>query len=270
MTTETSVLSKGMKQPLAIHALLIYIFVFTGYIILSSLTDFISKKHVIQLIWMIIPSVGLILLPVLIYSYLKRFNIKETFHIRMPRFSVYLVSIMVIISGLTIITLINTLLTPFFKPYETPIKDLEQHLLSLADYNIYWLFFSTTLLPAICEESLFRGFILRGFVNSIGKTRALIITALLFGIMHFLLPRIVITTLIGILFGVLLILTDSIIIPITGHFINNAVAILILVKSKGTVSDSSISAGFPLFIIVLAVLLFICGIYWLVRNKSLE
>lgn len=259
MTTETPVLSNVLKQPRAVHSFRIYIIVFTAYIILSSLMELLPDKPEIQLIVMFIPPVGLIILPVFIYSYLKRFNIKETFYLRIPRLSVYLMSILVIISGLIIVGAINSLLTPLFKPYELPIKELEQHFVLLANYNIYWLLLGTTLTPAICEELLFRGFILRGFINSVGKTKALIITALLFGIMHFILPRIIMTALLGMLFGVLLILTNSIIIPITGHFINNAMAILILLKHK--------EAEIPIYIIIIAIPIFVGGLYWLVRNK---
>jgi len=268
MTTESSVLSNGMKQPLAVHSFLIYIIVFAGYIVLSLLSDYVSQKPVMQLIWLITPSMGLILLPVLIFTYLKGFNLKETFHIKIPRFKVYLVSIMIIVSGLIIIGAINGLLTPLFKPYESPLKNLEIQLLSLADYNIWWLLLGTTLIPAICEELLFRGFILRGFMNSVGRTQAIIITALLFGSMHFLIPRIFITALIVILFGILLILTDSIIIPITGHFINNLAAMLILLKSRGVNPDSADMTVFPFYIIVIAAGFFTIGIYWLIRNKQ--
>lgn len=256
-----------MNQPTAVHSFVIYLLAFVSYIIVSSLIELQPNSQAIYLCGMSIIHVTIIFLPPLIYSYVKHFSIKETFHLRIPPLPVFFVSFLVIISGIIIIAEVNSLLAPLFKPYEAPIKEMEKQLFSLADYNRTWFLFSATFVPAICEEFLFRGFILSGLMNTAGKTRAVILSAILFGIMHFLLPRIVMVTLIGILFGVLLILTRSIIIPIIAHFINNAIVLLLMLDSQ----DKDYSQEFSdssLIIPVLSIIIFIVGVHWLIKHNK--
>jgi len=54
------------------------------------------------------------------------------------------------------------------------------------------------LTPAICEEALFRGAILRGFAAGLPRIMAAVITGLLFGLFHLDLWRLLPTALLGI------------------------------------------------------------------------
>ena len=84
------------------------------------------------------------------------------------------------------------------------------------------------LLPAIGEELLFRGVILR-LINNITKNPhwAVIISALLFSAFHLqfygFLPRFTL----GLVLGYLFIITNNLWVPIFIHFINNAAAVIV-------------------------------------------
>jgi len=91
------------------------------------------------------------------------------------------------------------------------------------------------LLPAIGEEFLFRGVLLKLFRDwTKNKHAAILISAFLFSAVHFqfygFLPRF----LLGALFGYLFVWSKNIWIPVTVHFINNGLAVVLYYFTKGS------------------------------------
>lgn len=78
------------------------------------------------------------------------------------------------------------------------------------------------LTPAICEESLFRGPILRGLRTRAGPAATVALTGLLFGVFHIELSRILPTSLLGILLSLIALESGSILPAMLAHFLNNA------------------------------------------------
>lgn len=85
---------------------------------------------------------------------------------------------------------------------------------------------TVAITPAICEELFFRGFVQKSFEFKLKPFLAIFLTALFFGIYHFnpygLLPLIVI----GMYLGFAVYLTDSIIVSMALHFLNNFISIM--------------------------------------------
>lgn len=79
---------------------------------------------------------------------------------------------------------------------------------------------SACILPAICEETLHRGLILKGSY-SLGITRALILSSLLFGLMHLNINQFFYATILGFIIGVVAVTSKNIIPAMIIHFINN-------------------------------------------------
>jgi len=81
------------------------------------------------------------------------------------------------------------------------------------------------VVPALCEETFFRGFVQRSFEFNLKPWKAALITAIFFGIYHFnpygLLPLISL----GFFFGFAAYKSQSIFIPMILHFLNNFIAI---------------------------------------------
>lgn len=76
----------------------------------------------------------------------------------------------------------------------------------------------------ICEEILFRGFILRAY-EKLGMWPGIMITALLFSILHLNIQNILAPFFLGIILGYVVYKTNSILAGIIGHFINNAISV---------------------------------------------
>ncbi len=97
------------------------------------------------------------------------------------------------------------------------------------------------LIPAICEEFAFRGFILSGLEHEHRTRSAILLSALMFGFLHVLLSlfqQLFNATLLGLVLGLLAVRSRSIIPGIVFHFINNALAVAL-----GSIVHASWAAG---------------------------
>jgi membrane protease YdiL (CAAX protease family) len=122
------------------------------------------------------------------------------------------------------------------------------------------------LTPAICEEALFRGPILRGLRARIGPVAAVALTGLLFGVFHLELSRILPTALLGVLLSLVALASGSILPAMLAHFLNNATLIGLAyfrVDEKVAEVGSTVSA----LIFIAAVLLTGLGLF-LTRGSS--
>jgi sodium transport system permease protein len=85
------------------------------------------------------------------------------------------------------------------------------------------------LVPAVCEEFAFRGYILSGLERAYRPRTAILFSALLFGFLHVLLSlfqQLFNATLLGIVLGLLAWRSGSLLPGIVFHFVNNGVAVL--------------------------------------------
>jgi membrane protease YdiL (CAAX protease family) len=135
--------------------------------------------------------------------------------------------------------------------------------------------FMIAIIPALGEEFLFRGVIQRIFTEWFKNHHlAILISAVLFSIMHFqflgFLPRMVL----GVGFGYMFVWSGSIWIPVLAHFINNAVAVVFVylysdgiirydLDMVGSTSETLIYTGFS----TLAIAVMLTAIYYHERRR---
>lgn len=94
---------------------------------------------------------------------------------------------------------------------------------SQSDYSVLSFFLSlifVCILPAICEETTHRGLLLNGMKKH-GAIRAIVLTGLLFGFMHFNIVQFGYAFLVGMLLCLVTLLSHSIIPAMIIHFVNN-------------------------------------------------
>ena len=94
-------------------------------------------------------------------------------------------------------------------------------------YPIYMLLINlifTAVLPAVCEETVHRGMLQKSQSN-LGSVKAVVITALLFGLLHLNIEQFFYATIIGLFVGYLAVICDSIYPAIIIHFMNNALSV---------------------------------------------
>lgn len=111
-------------------------------------------------------------------------------------------------------------------PISPQVKEMFQGMLKEAP-NLGVFIVLLALLPAICEELAFRGFILSGLRHLGRKWRAIVLSALIFGITHSLFQQSLIAFFVGIIIAFVAVQTGSIVPGMVFHFTHNALMLTI-------------------------------------------
>ena len=92
--------------------------------------------------------------------------------------------------------------------------------------------FFVAVLPGIFEEVMHRGVLLRGYSKEIGIRRALIISSILFGLMHLNVGQVFYASVMGFLMGVVAIASGSIVPAMLVHFVNNGINVYLVYAAQ--------------------------------------
>ncbi|MCC5927440.1 MAG: CPBP family intramembrane metalloprotease [Bacteroidetes bacterium] len=116
---------------------------------------------------------------------------------------------------------------PFSESYlnfeQSQMDMIENYLRS--DHVFLFTLFHVAVVPAICEEILFRGYVLRNFEKSMIPIVAIVLSGLLFGLYHIRLSQLLPLAVLGMLLAWMTLKTGSIWPAIAAHFANNASAV---------------------------------------------
>ncbi len=108
---------------------------------------------------------------------------------------------------------------------DTGMSDYYGDMLSSEEANTAGIILSVIILPALCEEFLFRGVLLAEY-RAYGSVNAILITALFFSMMHFSFDNFIIYFFAGIVLGFAASVTRSLTASVIIHAAANAMAIL--------------------------------------------
>lgn len=122
---------------------------------------------------------------------------------------------------------------------EPAIGGLSSAFVEAALREPYLAVLGLALVPAVCEEILFRGVVLGGFARSLGKGWAVVLSAILFAVAHLDLPAVPSRLLLGLVLGLAVLQTGSLVPAVVLHAANNAVALAL----AAYVAPSLASAG---------------------------
>ena len=118
-----------------------------------------------------------------------------------------------------------------FSGYKTPFYFGE---VVEGDYSIGSFFINVLLvavLPALCEEFLHRGLLLQG-TKHMGFTKAIIISSICFGLIHFNIAQAGYAIVLGIVMGFASVVAKNIWVPVIMHFMNNLIAVYLEFASE--------------------------------------
>jgi len=169
-------------------------------------------------------QVFILALPLIAAFYLKA-DFKKTFKLKLPSIKDVIGTLILWIGTFILANLVGNILLYLFPENEEVVTQLN---VVLKGDNLWITLLVVALLPAICEELFFRGFIFSSLENSIKARNAVILAGLMFALYHINFIRIVPTFILGAAFAFAVYRTGSIFVSIIMHFINNAVAALSL------------------------------------------
>lgn len=136
---------------------------------------------------------------------------------------------------------------PFTESYlnfeQAQLDMIENYLRS--DHIFLFTLFHVAVVPSVCEEILFRGYVLRNFQKSMLPILAIILSGLLFGLYHIRLTQLIPLSVLGMLLAWMTIRTGSIWPAVSAHFANNASAVTLATYFPELAFDESMQGELP-------------------------
>lgn len=184
------------------------------------LTD-VNNLVTVQLIYLI-ATVGF---PAVMMAVLLTSNPLKSLKLKLPCWQMLATAIILPFSLQPLAMQLLTWLDPYFPPIPAGAEELMKAM-STDQVPLWFTFATFAIAPAVCEELAFRGFILSGLQQSRHKWLPIVISAILFGVIHMIPKQQFNASLLGLVLGLLAVRSQSLIPCITFHLIFNGTQVL--------------------------------------------
>lgn len=205
-------------------------------------------------------------------------TLRERLHFNKVKPSTLLYALIFTWLSMPLTTLINAISMLFV---DNTLMQLSGQVLNVA-FPV--MLFFMAVVPALCEETLFRGIVYGGYRKSGNKFAAVLVSGLLFGIMHMNLNQAMYAFAIGVLLALLFEATDSIFTTMLFHFVYNAQSCCLMFFMEELVpgiysdpamletatSEAEMYSMIAAYIIIAAIFtpLAICMLYKIAKNEN--
>lgn len=156
---------------------------------------------------------------------------------------------------------------------------LEPTTLGLPIDTVGWLILNLLILgvvPAICEELLFRGIVFQGLNNNFSKTFSIVLSALVFALVHQSIEQFIYPFLLGLMLAFVFEKTNNLIYPILIHMFNNFTTLILRFLSvKGVINFNFTLSWWVILLAILcavvtAVILWLIYRFYLKKHEKIE
>ena len=244
--------------------IVLYVVITELVIILNSYISYNEPDTYLTCI--IVQALG-ILLPVIIFSKSNRLNFAEFYRIKplsLKNCAVIIglgvcwqfIGYMLKFTSISLFGLFKVTYT--VNAQKTPIPD--------SPLELVLALLALVILPAIAEELLFRGLVVRSY-EKWGTRSAIVISAVFFSILHLDIINVVATLLMGILLAYVVVKTDSILSGILLHFANNLTATIVKLIISNT-KDVHAETLFLICIVAIVLFFFLLSKFGRLNIKS--
>jgi sodium transport system permease protein len=173
----------------------------------------------------IAPQIGMILAPAVLMAAVLTTSVRKGLRLRMPHWSSLPVAVLLGITLHPSYVMLAEFVSNMYPISEQAVESMKPFTDQIASAPWLAVIFLMAVVPAVCEELAFRGFIFGGLVRGRGRLRAVVVTAVMFGISHGILQQSITATIMGLLLGWVALRTGSVLPCILIHFTNNALSV---------------------------------------------
>ena len=172
----------------------------------------------------VVLQLAVIATPALIMTIMLTRNPMQTLLLRRPPWAAVPAAAMLALALHPAVTLLLRVVQHLYPLSE----DIGQQIKAMLgeDAPLGWTLLVIAVVPAICEELAFRGFILSGLRHLGHKWRAIALASLLFGAMHSIFQQSIVACIVGLAIGFIAIQTGSLWPAITFHMVHNSLGVL--------------------------------------------
>jgi len=211
----------------------------------------------------------LIALPVILLMRLGRFNVRAALGLRYPGTMTMLGAALAGVSGWVLVGVLVEQVQQRVMPIpEEFLKEMQRMLFS-EDRHMLLDLFLLAVSPAICEELLFRGLLLRATVRPLGMRGAILLNGILFGVFHLSIHRFMPTLLLGLVLAYIALRSGSLLPGILFHFLNNGFAVVVG-RLVGDATGSTPPEMVSIPVVLTAAVIFTVGIVLVNRANAGE
>lgn len=208
--------------------------------------------------------------PALILLYWK-INLRETFALRFPPLRFLAAGVLIGISAWAPAHEINVLQQRILGTPEAVMRSAELLSETLRSMPLAHVLLILALIPAVCEELLFRGFLLKGIGPAVGKWWAILLSAAIFGVFHFFVFRFTVTAGLGIVLAYLCWQSRSIVPAMLAHVLHNGLGAIAVVRPQWVrfleVEGDSPWGHISIPYLISALVVFVLGLVLAVRES---
>ena len=208
----------------------------------------------------------LIALPVVLLMRLGRFDARAALGLKYPGTRAMLGAALAGVSGWILVGVLVEQVQQRIMPIpEEFLKEMQRMLFSQERHMLLDLFL-LAVSPAICEELLFRGLVLRATRGALGFRGAILLNGILFAVFHLSIHRFMPTLLLGLVLAYIALQTGSMLPGVLFHFLNNGFAVVVG-RLAGDATGSTPPEMVSIPVVVTAAVVFALGIT-LVRKAA--
>ena len=250
---------------LVLFVIIMGVLAFIPFEILENITDYPLSDHPAVLALINLIAFGLILAIGLRRANISLREICPLVPIRLP----LLFPMALTVIGISILFSESDNLLRTFLPPPAGFTDFFKSLLG-GEISLWGSILCLVVVAPLTEELLVRGLILRGFLSRYSTRKAILASAIFFGLLHFNPWQFIGATALGILFAWWFIETRSMLSCFLGHAFANALplaaTVLLPFEIPGYTSDYGTVTFQPLWLDFVGVVLVVLGIWLLIRQ----
>ncbi|MBI5368470.1 MAG: CPBP family intramembrane metalloprotease [Planctomycetes bacterium] len=173
-------------------------------------------------------SVIVFLLPPITYAFLYGHNLRLTFRLAPLRPVFVPLALAMALASFLVLCQASYWLQHWLPADRRNFEEVERNVLEILHTGWLPSLVVIALLPALSEELLFRGFLLSALLVPAGRLGAVIVTSVLFGLLHGLPAQQAAMILLGLLYGACALRCGSIWFSLIAHATNNSLVIICL------------------------------------------
>ena len=174
----------------------------------------------------------MILAPVLIMATMLTRSVRKALRLNRPDVREMIVAALLAISLHPTYAAFASMVGAEYKLGEQTIEMLTQFDAIIGGAPIWSVLLVLALIPAVCEELAFRGFLFAGLQRNGGYVRAILLTSVFFGLSHGVLQQTITASVIGLLLGWLAYRTGGVACTTVFHCVHNSISMLIAIHSS--------------------------------------
>lgn len=227
----------------------------------------------------LVVSEGILMVPALFFMLLSGNKWNRILRFHKIKLSSALMSVLFTLLIMPLVTVLNAI-SMFFT--ENAVAAMQEEILGV---TFPVMLFMIGIFGPFCEEFVFRGMVYGGYVKSGSRFWAILLSALLFGLMHMNFNQAIYAFAIGILFALLMEATDSLWAPMLCHMIFNSEQVCLMylsTKLLGFISEpelesmqvtqESLIVALSGYLVIAAVTtpIAFCVLAWIAKNEGRE